>query len=311
MPILFYDPTVKKHILQLQTGSWANKRCTVSLKSCSNPCCGCRDIGFNCILEENSGPAQSKPLCFDLNVETRCINQSDRLKASADSTRLAEAVVSEMDEEVWKYLNTILMSDKKEQIDNCDPRSLNAVFPPNVLSGKESVVDYTEIFPLAPAFTLSYGSECWAAIDNYCVDPQCTCRDVILQFISYDEGQDTEDITEERLPEIHYNYLTQKSYHDQEPESDRPSLQELFSELKKQNPKLETEARKRHQQLKAAFKSALSKNGQAYDSIQPGWDADRNPLYPAFPEMAPALKVGRNDPCPCGSGKKFKKCCGR
>lgn len=23
-----------------------------------------------------------------------------------------------------------------------------------------------------------------------------------------------------------------------------------------------------------------------------------------------ASKVGRNDPCPCGSGKKFKKCCG-
>jgi len=22
-------------------------------------------------------------------------------------------------------------------------------------------------------------------------------------------------------------------------------------------------------------------------------------------------KVGRNDPCPCGSGKKFKHCCGR
>ncbi|RKJ69043.1 zinc chelation protein SecC, partial [Butyricicoccus sp. 1XD8-22] len=22
-------------------------------------------------------------------------------------------------------------------------------------------------------------------------------------------------------------------------------------------------------------------------------------------------KVGRNDPCPCGSGLKFKKCCGK
>ena len=22
-------------------------------------------------------------------------------------------------------------------------------------------------------------------------------------------------------------------------------------------------------------------------------------------------KTGRNDPCPCNSGKKFKKCCGR
>jgi len=21
--------------------------------------------------------------------------------------------------------------------------------------------------------------------------------------------------------------------------------------------------------------------------------------------------VGRNDPCPCGSGKKYKKCCGK
>ena len=33
-----------------------------------------------------------------------------------------------------------------------------------------------------------------------------------------------------------------------------------------------------------------------------------------MPTRAPAkkaAKVGRNDPCPCGSGKKYKKCCGR
>ncbi len=24
-----------------------------------------------------------------------------------------------------------------------------------------------------------------------------------------------------------------------------------------------------------------------------------------------AKTVGRNDPCPCGSGKNYKKCCGR
>ena len=27
--------------------------------------------------------------------------------------------------------------------------------------------------------------------------------------------------------------------------------------------------------------------------------------------IAPGVKVGRNDPCPCGSGKKYKKCCGQ
>jgi uncharacterized protein len=28
------------------------------------------------------------------------------------------------------------------------------------------------------------------------------------------------------------------------------------------------------------------------------------------PALAAAPKIGRNEPCPCGSGKKFKKCCG-
>jgi uncharacterized protein len=31
---------------------------------------------------------------------------------------------------------------------------------------------------------------------------------------------------------------------------------------------------------------------------------------PPSPFPAPVAKVGRNDPCPCGSGKKYKKCCG-
>lgn len=31
--------------------------------------------------------------------------------------------------------------------------------------------------------------------------------------------------------------------------------------------------------------------------------------YPAQPYLAP-VKPGRNDPCSCGSGKKYKKCCG-
>jgi preprotein translocase subunit SecA len=29
------------------------------------------------------------------------------------------------------------------------------------------------------------------------------------------------------------------------------------------------------------------------------------------PVRRQARKVGRNAPCPCGSGKKYKKCCGR
>jgi len=32
---------------------------------------------------------------------------------------------------------------------------------------------------------------------------------------------------------------------------------------------------------------------------------------PAKPFVREGTKVGRNDPCPCDSGKKYKKCCGR
>ncbi|MDZ7820465.1 MAG: SEC-C metal-binding domain-containing protein [Candidatus Marinimicrobia bacterium] len=47
----------------------------------------------------------------------------------------------------------------------------------------------------------------------------------------------------------------------------------------------------------------------------------QDPQMPAQPKTSSAgknepvrrsqPKVGRNDPCPCGSGKKYKNCCGR
>ncbi len=41
-------------------------------------------------------------------------------------------------------------------------------------------------------------------------------------------------------------------------------------------------------------------------------DDERTNIRRQFNEdhRAVSTKVGRNDPCPCGSGKKFKKCCG-
>ena len=38
------------------------------------------------------------------------------------------------------------------------------------------------------------------------------------------------------------------------------------------------------------------------------WDLPKVRFVP--PPVKARAKIGRNDPCPCGSGKKFKKCCG-
>ncbi len=37
----------------------------------------------------------------------------------------------------------------------------------------------------------------------------------------------------------------------------------------------------------------------------------RRVVHPASAASKPQKKVGRNDPCPCGSGKKYKHCCGK
>ncbi len=40
-----------------------------------------------------------------------------------------------------------------------------------------------------------------------------------------------------------------------------------------------------------------------------GMSSSPNPTILAVPRP-PRRKVGRNAPCPCGSGRKYKRCCG-
>jgi len=37
----------------------------------------------------------------------------------------------------------------------------------------------------------------------------------------------------------------------------------------------------------------------------------QRPAAPAARPVEGWRKVGRNEPCPCGSGVKYKKCCGK
>lgn len=62
---------------------------------------------------------------------------------------------------------------------------------------------------------------------------------------------------------------------------------------------------------------------EAYRYVDEEWDGEAEEpfsgvsdfLSSAFPEPQEPVrvgeKVGRNDPCPCGSGKKYKRCCGQ
>lgn len=38
---------------------------------------------------------------------------------------------------------------------------------------------------------------------------------------------------------------------------------------------------------------------------------DTSCCAPQAPVIRTMRKIGRNDPCPCSSGRKYKKCCGQ
>jgi curved DNA-binding protein CbpA len=58
--------------------------------------------------------------------------------------------------------------------------------------------------------------------------------------------------------------------------------------------------------------SLVRRNPEVMDTIRDEDDDDDD--WPPFEEKQVPIraepKIGRNDPCPCGSGKKYKKCCG-
>ena len=63
-----------------------------------------------------------------------------------------------------------------------------------------------------------------------------------------------------------------------------------------------------------AANQGQAKDGDAVSDATPhehGPDCDHDDHHPTqVPIRREGAKVGRNDPCSCGSGKKFKKCCG-
>ncbi len=70
------------------------------------------------------------------------------------------------------------------------------------------------------------------------------------------------------------------------------------------------------QKTSGGDESAMNENNMAVSgssSLVPesGSGADERGLKLNLPKRRPIAKVGRNEPCSCGSGKKFKQCCGR
>ena len=146
----------------------------------------------------------------------------------------------------------------------------------------------------------------YGLIESYCPDPDCDCQRVMI------------NVVEEERPT---KYLASISYgFDRHTEDAGPyldplnrqcryagGLMRLVKEMALSDPRYVARLNRHYALVKRA---AADPDHPAYQKLQEAieWEEDEPPARVPGPEPQ---RVGRNDPCPCGSGKKYKHCCGR
>ncbi len=120
------------------------------------------------------------------------------------------------------------------------------------------------------------GEHVYDAIELYCVEPDCTCGIAVVDF------QPVAPRGAAHPGDIKFDGTSATL----RPEGRHSRLPELWAAYQERHP---------HHQERFAQRSSLM-HGFAGRIV-----AER---------PKPKMKVGRNERCPCGSGKKFKTCCG-
>jgi len=150
-------------------------------------------------------------------------------------------------------------------------------------------VSWAELFPNSQAWTFEHEGVPLFVDDQYCATASCTCSEVILSYFRVErrERHNAEGVL---LGAVRYDVRTGRHrLESTAPRSSAKTVLQLTDALFKALPTT-------HDELKGRFRIM---RGFA------DWLAQRR----REARLQPAAAPGRNDPCPCGSGRKYKKCC--
>ena len=144
--------------------------------------------------------------------------------------------------------------------------------------------------------------------DHYCPNPQCDCREVHVEF-----WERVQEFSPERCIHIeprlgvtlHFDGKLKETRFDRETASVTWYLLEAWR--RRCGYQLQTFRRRYEIVKQIGARSFLRERPEAVR-----FDRGKEPR-PALRDAPLDLPkpTGRNDPCPCGSGRKFKRCCGR
>lgn len=279
---------------------FAGQTFNITLGLCDNPCCPCGWITVNCRPEARP----DHEVRFDLDLFERKLDT--RSHSSPAGMKLGRAFLAEARVEEWDWLRRFFFATKRRYMETMNLDTLDAQLPPEVMAGDSTMVGYHEVFPWAESLAFSLEGDEWMADDQHCVALDCKCTQAVLTFFRVPKNEARPAGPLRQATSLHYDFVTGQSKVI-ESLPGNPSPNDLVQAMRAANPDLAKTLRHRHRQLKRLGRRLLSQ--PAEESPQDGEGAWEAPPAPQ-PARAPD-GPGRNDPCPCGSGKKFKKCCGR
>lgn len=141
----------------------------------------------------------------------------------------------------------------------------------------------------------------------YCTEPRCDCRRVILQIMDLERRRVAATINYAFEPADDYPQITLDPLNPQTEASS--GLLTLFEQMIGVDAVYRARLIKHYTMWKEAVDDADHPGHPAVRSVY----HDDPSFHAAFPRAAPVrraeAKVGANDPCVCGSGRKYKRCC--
>ena len=145
--------------------------------------------------------------------------------------------------------------------------------------------------------------------DHYCPTPRCDCRQVHVEFWERVESGGRSPRVDVRQQWMALFRLDGKFERLEFTQEDPLVAEGVCRAWLAQCGHQLAEFRQRYQQLKALGQRRLGSTSPIA-AAGPNKTQDGVPSEPL--KMTPfGGRVGRNEPCPCGSGQKFKRCCGR
>ena len=152
----------------------------------------------------------------------------------------------------------------------------------------------------------------YSMLEFYCPDPDCDCRRVMLNAvegerinrflasISYGFDQDDKRDWERDMQGPFLDALNPQSEYAE-------ALLELVEKMLLNDPRYVARLERHYALTKRA---ASDPTHPLYDKLQE-IVKEESEILPDPQPVSRTKRVGRNDPCPCGSGKKYKYCCMR